>query len=279
VTALGRVASCLLTMVVVVGCAPTRIVEHRLYEDGKVAAPDRIIVHAFAATQADIPAGSALADDAARRGRSQTAGEIEVGRRLGAAVAKELVAEIQAMGLPAAQVTGERASRVGDIVIMGYFASVDTGGTVELGFGSGTAAQHTAIEGYLMTERGLRRLGSGALDSGDGKTPSVALSLEVVVASDTMGLIGGAVEVGGEASTSTTIERFGKRTAKAIAERLRVQFQKRGWVHSSGTESAVPFNARASANAAPWSWKIRFSDYAPQYVYQMGRLESPSPMI
>jgi hypothetical protein len=72
-----------------------------------------------------------------------------------------------------------------------------------------------------------------------------SLSLEVVVASDPMGLIGGAVEVGGEASASTTIERFSKRTAKAIAERLRVQFQKRGWVHSSGTESAVPFNTRA----------------------------------
>jgi hypothetical protein len=128
---------------------------------------------------------------------------------------------------------------------MSYFVSVDTGGTVELGFGSGTAAQHTAIEGYLMTERGLRRLGSGALVSEEGKTPSVALSLEVVVASDPMGLIGGAVELGGEASASTTIERFGKRTAKAIAERLRVQFQKRGWVHSSGTESAVPFNTRA----------------------------------
>jgi len=41
--------------------------------------------------------------------------------------------------------------------------------------------------------------------------------------------------------------------------------------------TAVLFNARVSASAAPWSWKILFSGYAPQYVYEMGRLDTTRP--
>jgi hypothetical protein len=59
-------------------------------------------------------------------------------------------------------------------VLMGYFESVDTGSAVEriaLGFGSGAAHLQTAVEGYLMTERGLRRLGAGEVYAGGGKAP------------------------------------------------------------------------------------------------------------
>jgi uncharacterized protein DUF4410 len=54
-------------------------------------------------------------------------------------------------------------------------ASVDSGSAITrvvLGFGSGASELKTAVEGSLMPERGLRRLGSGAVDSGGGKTPA-----------------------------------------------------------------------------------------------------------
>ena len=65
-----------------------------------------------------------------------------------------------------------------------------------LGFDSGAADLKTAVEGYLMTEQGLRRLGSGELDSGGNKTPGVAVAVAVAVASgDPIGLIvGGAAK-------------------------------------------------------------------------------------
>jgi hypothetical protein len=102
----------------------------------------------------------------------QTAEEIDDGRKLGAQVAKELVAEIRGMGLPAVQAAGQPAPRIGDIVLMGYFESVDSGSAakrIALGFGSGAAHLHTAVEGYLMTDKGLRRLGSGTVESGGGR--------------------------------------------------------------------------------------------------------------
>jgi hypothetical protein len=161
--------------------------------------------------------------------------EINVGRKLGAHVAQELVAEIRGMSLPAVQAVGQPAPRIGDIGLMGYFESVDTGSAAQrlvLGFGSGSADLKTAVEGDLMTERGLRRLGSGEIDSRGGKTPGVAVPVAVAVASgNPIGLIvSSAAKVGGEVTGHSTIAGAAKRTAKEIADQLRVPFQRQGWI-------------------------------------------------
>jgi hypothetical protein len=217
---------------VVVGVTnqPTRYIPSEV-----CARPDRIIVYDFAATPADVPAGSAIASGYSEPSTPQTAEQIEAGRKLGAEVAKDLVAEIQNMGLPAAQAAGQPPPRVGDLVIMGYFVSVQEGSAAErvlIGFGSGAANLKTVVEGYLMTAQGLRRLGGGELDSGGGKTPGVAVPLVVAAATaNPIGLIvGGAAKVYGEASGSATIEGAGKRTAEEIADKLRVAFEKQGWI-------------------------------------------------
>lgn len=139
------------------------------------------------------------------------------------------------MGLSAVQAAGQPAPRIGDIVFMGYFESVDTGSAAErivLGFGSGAADLRTAVEAYLMTKQGLRRLGSGAVESVGGKTPGVAVPLVVAATTgNPIGLIvGGAVKLGGEATGKSTIEGEAQRTAKEIADQLRVAFQKQGWI-------------------------------------------------
>ena len=232
---LHRLAACAFALAVVAGCASTTVTNRQMYEGGKIARPDRIIVHDFAATAADIPAGSAVAGQYAQPSTPPTAAEVEVGHKVGAEVAKDLVAEIQAMGLPAVQAAGQPAPRVGDIVIMGYFESIDTGSMVKriaLGFGSGAADLKTAVEGYLMTDKGLRRLGSGDVDSAGGKAPGVAIPLAVAAASgNPIGLVvSSAAKVEGEVSGRTTIEGAAKRTAKEIADQLRVAFQKQGWI-------------------------------------------------
>jgi Domain of unknown function (DUF4410) len=190
---LNRVATCVFAIIVLAGCASTTVTDRQRYEGERIARPDRIIVHDFATTAADVPAGSATAGQYAQPSVPPTAKEIEVGRQLGAQVAKELVAEIRGMGLPAVQAAGQPAPRIGDIVIMGYFESVDSGSATKrivLGFGSGAADLKTAVEGYLMTENGLRRLGSGDVDAAGGKAPGVAVPLVMLAASgNPIGLI------------------------------------------------------------------------------------------
>ncbi len=115
----SRVALCLFALVALAGCASTKVTGSQTYLGERLARPDRIIVHDFAATPADIPAWSAAADRHAAPSTPQTAEAIETGRNLGAQVAKALVAEIRDMGLPAVLAAGQPGPRVGDIVIIG----------------------------------------------------------------------------------------------------------------------------------------------------------------
>jgi len=146
-----------------------------------------------------------------------------------------LVEELQKMGLPAVGANGQPPPQLNDIAIVGYFVSIDSGSIakrVAIGFGSGAPELATAVEVYVMSDRGLRRLGSGELNSAGSKGPGEALPLAVAVASgNPIGLIvSSAAKVEGEVSGRTTIEGSAKRTAQEIAEKLKVGAQRQGWI-------------------------------------------------
>ena len=230
-----HVGTVVLVLVVAAGCASTTMTQSDPYMGGRLARPDRIIVYDFAASPADIPAGSARVGQYAQPVAPQPPHEIELGRKLGAQVAQELVANIQAMGLPAVRAAGQPPARPGDIVIMGYFESVDPGSMTKrivLGFGSGAADLKTEVEGYLVTANGMRRLASGEVDAGTGKGPGVAVPLVVAAATaNPIGLIvSSAAKAEGELSGRTTIEGTAKRTAKEISDQMRLAFQRQGWI-------------------------------------------------
>jgi uncharacterized protein DUF4410 len=226
----------LFALVVLAGCASTNITERQSNTGSeKLARPERIIVYSFVATPADVSAESAVAGQFIQPSTPQTAEQIETGRKLGAQIAKELVTQIQAMRLPAVLASGQPAPRVNDIVIKGYLLSVQEGSAgkrVLIGFGSGNAELKTRVEGFQMTDHGLRQLGSGELDSGGSKTPGMLVPLAVAAATaNPIGLVvGGVVKLHGEESGSDTIEGSGKRTADAIAKQLRGAFQKQEWI-------------------------------------------------
>lgn len=229
------VASSLLCLAITAGCASTEITELQSYQGPMLGLPDRIIVHDFAATLEDLPRWARASGQHAAPSAPATPEQIEIGRKLGAQVAAELVAEIRAMGLPGVRAAAYPNPGAGDIVIIGYFQSVDEGSAtkrVVLGFGSGAAEVTTQVEGYLMTDQGLRKLGSGALHAGGGKAPGVVVPLAVTIATgNPIGLIvGGGAKAAGELTGHSTIEGSAKRTAKQIADELRVAFKKQGWI-------------------------------------------------
>ena len=220
---------------VVAGCASTKVTERKSYEGEKLARPDRIIVHDFTANPAEVPPESAFAAEKAVASTPPTAEQLSTTQKLGAQVAKNLVADLREAGLPAVQAAGQPAPRVDDIVIRGYFVSVDQGNAAKrvlVGFGSGNAALMTAVEGYQMTAQGLRLLGSGKVNSAAGEMPGVVLPLAVMAATaNPIGLIvGGAVKIAGEADGSATIEGAAKRTADEIAAQLKTAAEKQGWI-------------------------------------------------
>lgn len=228
--------ACLFAVIIVAGCASTEVTERNSYAaDETIARPQRIVVQDFAASPADIPADSVLADRHVEHGTPQSAEEIAVGRKLGTLVAKKLAQDINDMGLTAVRTTSASAPKTGDIVLRGYFVSIDEGSAskrILIGFGSGAAELQTVVEGYQATAQGLRPLGSRELESGGGKLPGVMVPVAVAAASgNPVGLIvGGASKVAGEATGSETLEGTAKRTAGEIAEELRGIFEKHGWI-------------------------------------------------
>lgn len=232
---LSWASTLIVAMAFAAGCASTKVTQRQEYEGPRLARPDRILVYDFAASRADIPVWAAGMSRYEGRETQQTSEQYVAARNLGDQVARQLVSEIQAMGLPAQEAGMGTQLRVGDIAIVGYFESVDKGSAVErvaLGFGAGAASMRTRVEGYQMTPEGPRQLGSGDVDSGDSKGPGLIVPLAVTLATaNPIGLaVGGAVKLGGELSGHDTIKGVAKRTAKEISEQLHVAFQKQGWI-------------------------------------------------
>jgi hypothetical protein len=178
--------------------------------------------------------GIPLEAQAATPSTPPTAEEVQTVQKLGALVAKELFADLRGMGLPVVQAAGQAPAQVNDIVLHGYFTTVDEGSEAKrlmVGFGSGAPELKTVIEGFQMTPQGLRRLGLGSLAAGGTKVPGMLVPIAVVAANgNPIGLIvNGAIKAHGEASGSATIAGAAKRTADEIAKQMQPTIERQGW--------------------------------------------------
>jgi hypothetical protein len=231
-----RVVSCVFAMFVAAGCASTSVKQREILVTEKLPRPDHILVYDFIATAGDVPADSSLTGQNVQPLSTQTAEEAEAGQQLGAQIAAQLVEEIGNLGLPALRAPKGTKPRLNDIVIRGYLLSVQEGDAakrVVIGFGAGASELETAVEGYQMTAQGLRKLGSGTLNAGGGKSPGAALGVVGFIATaNPVGLIvGGGMKAYGEMSGSSKLEGRAKATAQEIIEQLKPRFQQQGWIN------------------------------------------------
>ena len=231
----SRLVLCLFPLAVIAGCASTQVSNRQVLVTGNIPRPGNIWVYDFAASPADVPAESGLAGQIAEPTTPQTAEQIAEGRKVGAELAAQLVEQIRAMGMPAAQASPATTPSLNDLVIRGYLLSIQEGSAAErvaIGFGAGASELRAAVEGYQVTDTGLRKLGSGTVDTGGGKTPGAALGAATFIATaNPAGLIiSTGVKAYGEASGSSTIEGRAKAAAKEIADQIRPRFQQQGWI-------------------------------------------------
>jgi len=91
----------------------------------------------------------------------------------------------------------------------------------------------TAVEGFQVTAQGMRKIGSGTLDSGSGKTPGAAVGLATLLATHNPAglIISTGVKAYGEKSGKSTVEGRANQTAKEIADVLKKRFQQEGWIN------------------------------------------------
>lgn len=227
--------ACLCVLFVVAGCASTEVTERQRYEGEKLPRPDRIFVYDFTANPADVPPESAFVADNAVAGTSPTPEQLETTEKVGAEVAKRIVAKLRDAGLPAVRPAGQPAPQIDDIEIRGYFVSVEEGSATErvlVGFGAGDAKVMAAVEGYQVTSQGLRRLGSGKVKSGGDEMPGMILPVAVLAATaNPIGLlVGGTLKATQEVTGSNTVDAVAEETADEIAKQLVKAAEDQGWI-------------------------------------------------
>lgn len=91
-----------------------------------------------------------------------------------------------------------------------------------IGFGSGASELRTAVEGFQMTPQGLRKLGTGTVDSAGNQTPGAAVGVGLIVSTG--------MKLYGERSGMSTLEGRAAATAKEIAAQIKPRFQQQGWI-------------------------------------------------
>lgn len=229
--------ACLAAAAMVTGCASTTMSDRQV-ASGYIARPGQIWVYDFAATPADVPPHSALAGDPATDTAPQTAEQIAEGRKLGAEIATELVQDIQTLGMPAAKASATTRPQLNDLLIEGALLSVQQGSAAErvgIGFAAGESELKVAVEGFQMTASGLRKLGSGDVNSTGSKGPGSAVGLATLIATHNPAgfVVSTGMKVYGEESGRSTVEGRAKQIAKEISDVLRGRFQDEGWINAN----------------------------------------------
>jgi len=228
--------ACLLAMLVVAGCASSKVTNLRSDNRGAIPRPERVLVHDFAATPDDVGGDAAIGGHYEYRSQPLTAEEIEIGRKLGADVAAQLVDEIRSVGLNAQRAAGSGfVPRNGDLLIKGEFVEIDEGSKMKrmlIGFGAGASELKTHVEAYTVTEQGPVRLGEASVKTEGGKMPGMLVPVGVGAAAGraaTSAAVSGGIAVAKELGPES-MRAAAKRTAEEIMKILKQGFVRRGWI-------------------------------------------------
>jgi hypothetical protein len=231
----SKFVTSLVVLALVAGCASTAVTNRQQVVTGSLPRPAQVWVYPFAATPADVSPESSLYGQAPSDTSPQTAEEIAEGQKLAMAIASQLVVQIQAMGMPAAVGSAATRPQLNDILIEGSILSIQQGSAAErvaIGFRAGQSEMKVAVEGFQMTALGLRKLGSGDVNSTGNKTPGAAVGLAVFLATKNPAglIISTGMKAYGEASGSNTIQGRATAIAKEVGDALKTRFQEQGWI-------------------------------------------------
>jgi hypothetical protein len=234
---LAMILTCASVMMVASGCATKKIETERLVEE-ELPRPNQILVYDFAATPAEVPADSFITREfSVDTTATQTAEETAAGRDLGAQIAAGVAAHLREKGLPAKRVPigTTLPTGVNDVVFRGYLVSVKEGSAAKrviIGFGAGASELKGAMEGFQVTEQGLRKLGSGTGQFKGDKGPGATTGgVGYAATGNPAGLIvSSGMRLYGEARGSSKIQARAQTAAKEIAKVLEKRARELGWI-------------------------------------------------
>ena len=213
------------------GCTTVDVVSK--YAGPELPTPERVLVYDLAVTPEEVKLDrglSALAIEA-MKSSSRTEQEIEAGHEVAAAVSKELVKELQKMGLPASRAQEPVSMQPNDVLIRGQFVSIDEGNRTErvvIGLGAGRSDVRADIQ---MRQNGqvLEELDG---DAKSGRGPGMAETMGVGALAGhllTSAIVSTVVQTGSE-TFGSNVEADASRLAKDIAKEIKPFFVSQEWI-------------------------------------------------
>jgi len=195
--------------------------------------PDRVLVYDLAVTPEEVKLDTGLSALVveAMKGESRTEEEIQAGHEVAAALSKELVKKINAMGLYAERGVSSMVLQPNDLVIQGQFISVDEGNRTErvvIGLGAG----RTDVRADIQMRQNSQMLEVFDSNAKSARSPGMAETMGFgALASHLLmsTVVSAAVQTGSE-TFGSNVEADASRTAKKIAEDLKPFFVSQNWI-------------------------------------------------
>jgi hypothetical protein len=218
------------------GCAPTQV-QSTYQRDAAMPRPEQVLVYDFAVSPIDVQLDRGLGGQVEEmaKGTPRTEQEIQLGQQAARALSNELVARINAMGLPARRVVGAPARWERAVLVEGQFVSIDQGNSTErnvIGLGAGRSQVQTLVQVYETRGTELVRLAEFSTDAASGIRPGAAETMGMGAAAGTLAVSAAVTAAGTVASEAfgATVEADAQRTAANIADKLQVYFTEQGWI-------------------------------------------------
>ncbi|MCP4179303.1 MAG: DUF4410 domain-containing protein [bacterium] len=238
---LKLVIASLFVMILAAGCSSTKITSGQILVNKKLPRPNTIWIYNFIAKPVDMQINSSISEKNSEPSRPLTPKEILIAKQLGKSITKQLIQQINAMGLHAEQATSSSKPQLNDIVLRGYLSSVEAGNAAKrifIGFGYGASTLNTMIEGYQMTANGLHKLSSADLAAASGELPGggvMSVASFLIYSNPIALVIGPAIKGVQEIGGGPTLEGRVTNTASKVAEALKLRFQEEGWINQKSS--------------------------------------------
>lgn len=224
-------------LILLAGCASTKLKTVQNNSDPTRGKPDIVVVHDFAVSPDKVELDKSLLGKIGSNGSGASA-DVEaqaVGLLVADALAQKLVAELNDEGIKAYRAKDAPRTTAQSASISGYFESVDQGNRskrVMIGFGLGGSEVRTHFyfyRGVGVTDAPVAEMMTVAKSS---LKPGMAAAAGVGVV---RGTAGAAVAVSGATSAasekfSDSVEADARRSAKEVADQIIKRYRANGWL-------------------------------------------------
>ncbi len=223
----NRVAGGRFTLVVIMGwlaslamagCAPTGVqtISESTGEE-PLPTPARVLIYDFAVSPQEVSLDSAIGKRLARLmgGTPQTEEQLKVGRAVADALAKNLVKDIQKLGLPAERYAGALTTAGNVLVIEGQFLTIDESNQLRqavIGLGASGTKVRTQVQVYQVTLMGRRLVEEFVTTAQSSRKPGMAETMGARAAT--------AAAVSGEVTAATASSQMAEVDARRAADKI-----------------------------------------------------------